>query len=133
MSAGPPLGQPWCANVGSNPNINRDPPPPPLNVVQGGAPAPAAAGGQVVVEHQQAPIYSPPVPIGISPPVGILPPFGAGIGLGMLPPVPFMDPFMYGGGGPLAPIRSGKCTSSRSDTAITDTPQATSCPVLTAE
>ena len=110
MSAGPPLGQPWCTNVGSNPNINREPPPPPLNVVQGSAsvPAPAAAGGQVVVEHQIAPIYSPPVPIGIAPPVGLIPPFGAGFGQGMLPPVPFMDPFMYGGGGPLAPIRTGK-------------------------
>lgn len=104
MSAGPPLGQPWCANIGSNPNINRDPPPPPLNVVQGGAPG----GCQYVVEHQQAPIYGPPVPIGIAPPVDIMPPFGAGIGLGMLPPMPFMNPFMYGGGGPLAPIRSGQ-------------------------
>lgn len=107
MSAGPPLGQPWCANVGNNPNINRDPPPPPLNVVQGGPPA--AAGGHIVVEHQQAPIYGPPVPIGIAPPVGIVPPFGVGVGLGMLPP--FMDPFMYGCGGPLAPIRSGKMSS----------------------
>ena len=107
MSAGPPLGQPWCVNVGNNPNINRDPPPPPLNVVQGVSSS-AAAGGQVVVEHQQAPIYGPPVPIGIAPPIGIVPPFGTGIGLGMLPSVPFMDPFMYGGGGPLAPIRSGK-------------------------
>ncbi|UPX09435.1 uncharacterized protein EKO05_0000124 [Ascochyta rabiei] len=105
MSAGPPLGQPWCANIGSNPNINRDPPPPPLNVVQGSAPP--ASGGQAFIERQQSPIYGPPVPIGVAPSFGIAPPFGAGIGLGMLPPMPFMDPFMYGGGGPLAPIRSG--------------------------
>lgn len=132
MSAGPPLGQPWCANIGSNPNINRDPPPPPLNVVQGGG-APAAPSHQVVVEHQQAPIYGPPVPIGIAPPVGILPPFGAGIGLGMLPPMPFMDPFMYGGGGPLAPIRSGKSSSLDTTTNQTLTMyQVTSSPVLMA-
>lgn len=132
MSAGPPFGQPWCANVGSNPNINRDAPPPPLNVVQGSVPAAGAVGGQVVVEHQQAPIYSPPVPIGIAPPVGIVPSFGAGIGLGMIPPVPFMDPLMYSGGGPLAPIRSGKYTSHQTNSGVTDTPQVISCPVLTA-
>ncbi|KAJ4383414.1 hypothetical protein N0V86_001461 [Didymella sp. IMI 355093] len=107
MSAGPPLGQTWCANIGSNPNINRDAPPPPLNVVSGDPLSPTVGSGQVIVEHQQAPIYSPPVPIGIAPSVGVLPPFGTGIGLGMIPPVPFMDPFMYGGGGPLAPIRTG--------------------------
>ncbi|KAH6643581.1 hypothetical protein C7974DRAFT_438513 [Boeremia exigua] len=106
MSAGPPFGQPWCANIGSNPNINRDPPPPPLNVVPGSAPVPAAAGNRAVVGHQQAPIYSPPVPIGIAPPFGLAPPFGAGFGTGMFPSMPFMDPLMYGGG-PLAPIRTG--------------------------
>jgi hypothetical protein len=109
MSGGPPIGQPWCANVGDNPNINRDPgPPPPLNVVSNIAPASATTTNQVFVEHQQAPIYSPSIPIGIGNfPYG-LPPFGADIGLGMIPPVPFMDPFMYGGGGLLAPIRTGE-------------------------
>lgn len=80
-----------------------------------------------MVEHQQAPIYSPPVPIGIAPPAGLVPPFGAGIGLGMIPPMPFVDPFMYRGGGPLAPIRSGKCISQHPSNSITDTPQVTFC------
>jgi hypothetical protein len=120
MSGGPPLGQPWHANVGNNPNINREPPPPPINA----GPAPqapphaAAHGGQqqVVVEQQHAPIYGPPLPIGIGGPAfGIAPPFGVGIG-GAFPPVFSgigMDPFtMMGGGppyggGPLAPIRTG--------------------------
>ncbi|KAF1945805.1 hypothetical protein EJ02DRAFT_337872 [Clathrospora elynae] len=119
MAAGPPLGQPWLANVGNNPNINREPPPPPINAGPAPqVPPPAAAGGQqqFVVEQQHAPIYGPPVPIGIGGPAfGITPPFG--VGIGAFPPVfpPFgvgvMDPMMmyggYGGGGPLAPIRSG--------------------------
>ena len=126
MSAGPPAGHPWHVNVGNNPNINREPPPPPIN---GRGPAPqappvptaaAGAGGpaQVVVEqqHQHAPIYGPPLPIGIGgPALGIAPPFGVGIGAfpPVFPPLGIMDPFLMGGGfippggGPLAPIRSG--------------------------
>lgn len=113
MSRGPPLGQPWLANVGNNPNINREPPPPPI----GGAPAAHApphapvGGAQVVVEQQHAPIYGPPLPIGIGgPAIGIGPAFGIGA---CVPPfgVGVMDPFMLGGygggGGPLAPIRTG--------------------------
>ncbi|KAF1835023.1 hypothetical protein BDW02DRAFT_308961 [Decorospora gaudefroyi] len=85
MSAGPPPGHPWHANIGNNPNINREPPPPPLN---GGPapPPPAAAGGgaaQVVVEQHHAPVYGPPLPIGIGGPAfGFAPPFGVGVGLG---------------------------------------------------
>ncbi|KAF1848478.1 uncharacterized protein K460DRAFT_403759 [Cucurbitaria berberidis CBS 394.84] len=123
MAGGPPLGQPWLANVGNNPNINREPPPPPLNAIPGAqAPPPPGAGGQhqVVVEQHQAPVYGPPVPIGIGgPPIGFgAPPFGVGLGIGAFPPfvppigVGMMDPFMFGGyygggGGPLAPIRAG--------------------------
>jgi hypothetical protein len=86
-----------------------------------GAP-PACAGPQpVVVEqhHQQAPIYGPPIGIGIGGPgFGIASPFGAGIGIGAFPQ-PFgygfggsaMDPAMFGMAhgmqGPLAPIRTG--------------------------
>ncbi|KAI4688490.1 hypothetical protein J4E81_008087 [Alternaria sp. BMP 2799] len=123
MAAGPPVGQPWLANVGNNPNINREPPPPPYNAGpappahQPGAPA---GGAQVVVEQQHAPIYGPPLGIGIGGPAyGIPPPFG-GVGIGafppVFPPVGVMDPFMMGGmmggymgpaGGPLAPIRAG--------------------------
>ena len=122
MSAGPPLGHPWLANVGNNPNINRDPPPPPLHAGPGAqAPPPPAAAGhqQVVVEQQHAPVYGPPVPIGIAgPPLGFAPPFGVGLGIGAFPPlvpppIGVMDPFLFGGGyfgnggGPLAPIRAG--------------------------
>lgn len=42
MPAGPPppFGHPWIADVGRNPNINRDPPPPPVDgLIQGAAPA----------------------------------------------------------------------------------------------
>lgn len=114
MSGGPPVGKPWCANVGKNPNINHDPgPPPPFNIFASGAPIPGTTGSQTVVEHHQAPIYSPSVPIGIGGPVGVLPPSSAGIGLGVIPPMPFMDPFMYGGGCPLAPIRTGKPSLQR--------------------
>jgi hypothetical protein len=36
----PPFGHPWIADVGRNPNINRDPPPPPVDgLIQGAAPA----------------------------------------------------------------------------------------------
>jgi hypothetical protein len=121
MSGGPPLGQPWLANVGNNPNINREPPPPPINA--GSAPQqpqapPAAAGGQqqIVVEQQHNPIYGPPLPIGIGGPAfGIAPPFCVGIGAfpPVFPPVGVMDPFMMMGGGPpygggpLGPIRTG--------------------------
>ncbi|KAI2486324.1 hypothetical protein Ptr902_00457 [Pyrenophora tritici-repentis] len=119
MAAGPPLGNPWNVNVGNNPNINREPPPPPI-----GAPAPqaappaatAAGGAQVIVEQQQAPIYGPPLQIGIGGPgFGVAP----GMGLGVFPPFPqhpigMMDPFLFPGfvgagpgGGPLAPIRAG--------------------------
>lgn len=110
----PPLGQPWMANVGSNPNINREAPPPPI----GGAPPPQvplpatgpAAGGQVSVEQQQGPIYGDPVPIGVGGmPFGMAP----AIGLGAFPPMGLgmMDPLMMGGygvGGSLAPIQAGK-------------------------
>lgn len=121
MAAGPPFGQPWLANVGNNPNINREPPPPPINAgpalqAQHPAAAAAAAGAQVVVEQQHAPIYGPPLPIGIGGPAfGIAPPFG-GVGIGafppVFPPVGVMNPFRMGGymgpsGGPLAPIRAG--------------------------
>ncbi|EMD97273.1 hypothetical protein COCC4DRAFT_197757 [Bipolaris maydis ATCC 48331] len=124
MSAGPPPGHPWPVNVGNNPNINRDPPPPPIHGLGGPIPqappapvpaaAPAAAAGpaQVVVEqqHHHNPIYGPPLPIGIAPPLDI--------GIGAFPPVPphpplgLVDPFFLGGGftpggGPLAPIRTG--------------------------
>ena len=107
MSAGPPLGTPWHVNVGNNPNINRDPPPPPI-----GAPAPqaapphvaAAAAAQVVVEQNHAPIYGPPLPVGIGGPA-------FGIGAFPLGPMgPFLLPSFVGagpGGGPLAPIRAG--------------------------
>lgn len=122
MSGGPPLGQPWFADVGNNPNIIRDPPPPPLNAVPGAQAPPPGQQQQVVIEqqHHAAPIYGPPVPIGIGgPPIGIAPPLGVGLGIGAFPPLvpPFgvgvgvMDPFMFGGyhagGGPLAPIRAG--------------------------
>lgn len=129
MSAGPPPGHPWSVNVGNNPNINRDPPPPPIHgfgdpipqappaAVPAAAPGSAAAVAgppQVVVEqqhHQHNPIYGPPLPIGIAPPLGT--------GIGAFPPVlphplGLMDPFLLGGfaipppgGGPLAPIRTG--------------------------
>ncbi|KAH8725541.1 hypothetical protein GQ44DRAFT_615740 [Phaeosphaeriaceae sp. PMI808] len=111
-------GSPWLANIANNPNINREGPPPPLN-----APPAAAPPGdhQVVVEqhNQQAPIYGPPIPIGIGgPDIGIPPPFGVGVGIGAFPPVfpPFlghsvMDPAIFGMAhgiqGPLAPIRTG--------------------------
>lgn len=104
------MSEPWCVNVANNPNINREPPPPGLNTVQGSAPAPAAAATstQTVVEHKEAPIYGPPIPIGIAPPivppVGLGLPFGAGFGLGGM----IMDP-SFAAGGPLAPIRSGIC------------------------
>ncbi|CAN9442356.1 unnamed protein product [Alternaria alternata] len=117
MAAGPPFGQPWLANVGNNPNINREPPPPPINaglVPQAQHPIAAAGGAQVVVEQQHAPVYGPPLPIGIGAPA-----FG-GVGIGafppVFPPVGIMDPFMMGGmmggymgpgGGPLAPVRAG--------------------------
>jgi hypothetical protein len=113
MSSGP-----WLANVANNPNINRDPPPPPLNAPPVGAPPPPQGDAQQVVvehQHQQAPIYGPPIGIGIAPP------FGVGVGIGAFPqPVfpPFgfgvagaMDPAMFGMAhgiqGPLAPIRTG--------------------------
>ncbi|KAF1916073.1 hypothetical protein BDU57DRAFT_214400 [Ampelomyces quisqualis] len=110
---------PHHANIANNPNINRNPPPPPLN-----APHQGAQPQQVVVEqhHQQAPIYGPPVGIGISGPAafGIAPPFGVGVGIGAFPP-PIYPPFGFAGGamdpamfgvahgmqGPLAPIRTG--------------------------
>jgi hypothetical protein len=112
---------PWFANVANNPNINRDPPPPPLNAPPASAqPPPQAhhAQHQVVVEqHQQAPIYGPPLPIGISGPAfGIAPHFSAGVGIGGYPfpyPQPFsaMDPAIFGMAhgmqGPLAPIATG--------------------------
>ncbi|KAH7355577.1 hypothetical protein BKA66DRAFT_446528 [Pyrenochaeta sp. MPI-SDFR-AT-0127] len=119
MSSGPPppLGHPWLANVGNNPNINREPPPPPLNAAPGAqAHLPAVDHQQVVVEQQHTPVYGPPVPIGIgSPPLGFASPFGVGVGAfpPVIPPldVGIMNPFMYGGypggGGPLAPIRAG--------------------------
>ncbi|KAF7455198.1 hypothetical protein A1F94_001844 [Pyrenophora tritici-repentis] len=119
MAAGPPLGNPWNVNVGNNPNINREPPPPPIGAPapQVAPPAAAAAGGaQVIVEQQQAPIYGPPLQIGIGGPgFGVAP----GMGLGVFPPFPqhpigMMDPFLFPGfvgagpgGGPLAPIRAG--------------------------
>lgn len=107
---------PHHANVANNPNINRNPPPPPLNAPPAGAPP-----QQVVVEqhHQQAPIYGPPIGIGIGGPAafGIAPPFGVGVGIGAFPPpiLPYapgaMDPAMFGLAhgiqGPLAPIRTG--------------------------
>lgn len=112
-------GGPWLANVANNPNINREPPPPPLNAPPAGVPH-AAAGAQVVVEqHQQNPIYSPPIPVGIGGPAfGGLPPFGVGVGIGAFPPIypPFvpagaMDPAFFGMAhgmqGFLAPIRTG--------------------------
>ncbi|KAF2819694.1 hypothetical protein CC86DRAFT_429826 [Ophiobolus disseminans] len=119
-------GGPWLANVANNPNINRDPPPPPLNAPPAGAP-PQAHGHQVVVEqhHQQAPVYGPPIGIGIGGPAfGIAPPFGVGVGIGAFPPVfptygpgfgfggvGAMDPAMFGMAhgpqGPLAPIQTG--------------------------
>jgi hypothetical protein len=98
MSGGPPLGHPWHTDIGHTPTINRDPPPPPLNAAPGGGGGGGHSTTQTIVEHHQAPIYGPPVPIGIAPP------FGVGLGLGTLPP--FMDPFLLGGG-PLAPIRAG--------------------------
>lgn len=117
MSGGPPFGQPWLADVTNNPNINRDPPPSSLNAVPGAQGHPPAVGHQqVVVEQQHAPVYSPPVPIGIGgPPIGFPSPFGVGIGAfsPVIPPigVGVMDPFLYGGyhagGGPLAPVRTG--------------------------
>lgn len=110
-------GGPWLANVANNPNINRDPPPPPLNAPPAGAPPPRQGGPQVVVEqhHQQAPIYGPPVGIGIGGPA-FAPPFGVGVGIGAFPQPFFshcgaMDPAMFGMAhgmqGPLAPIRAG--------------------------
>ncbi|KAI8938789.1 hypothetical protein NX059_004652 [Plenodomus lindquistii] len=107
--SGPPLGQPWNVNVGNNPNINRDPPPPPI----GAAPIPQAppvggGGAAVVVEQQHAPIYGPPIPVGIG---GPLPAFGIGAFPPFIPPLGFgMDPMTMGmmmGNGPLAPIRAG--------------------------
>jgi hypothetical protein len=115
---------PWLANIANNPNINRDPLPPPLNAPPGGPPAPACGGAhQVVVEqhHQQAPVYGPPIGIGIGgPAIGIAPPFGVGVGIGafhqpIFPPFGFgvgaMDPALFGMAqgmqGPLAPIRAG--------------------------
>ncbi|KAL6710441.1 hypothetical protein ACN47E_008489 [Coniothyrium glycines] len=120
MSAGPPFGHPWLADVGNNPNINREPPPPPIGAVPA-APAPqqvpgaaAVGGGQVIVEQQHAPIYGPPVPIGIGgPPVGLAPAIGIGAFPPLVPPfglgvgVNLMDPFTGGIQGPLAPIRAG--------------------------
>ncbi|OAL01296.1 hypothetical protein IQ06DRAFT_369372 [Phaeosphaeriaceae sp. SRC1lsM3a] len=102
---------PHFANIANNPNINRDPPPPPLNVPPAGAPP------QVVVEqHQQAPIYSPPIPIGIAPSIGV----GIGAFSPLFPtphihppigPPTAMDPAFFGMAhgmqGPLAPIRTG--------------------------
>jgi hypothetical protein len=115
-------GAPWLANVANNPNINRDLPPPPLNAPSAGAPPPQRAGAQqVAVEqhHQQAPIYGPPVGIGIGAPA-FAPPFGVGVGIGafpqpIFPPFGFggaaMDPAMFGMShgmqGPLGPIRTG--------------------------
>ncbi|KAF2031045.1 hypothetical protein EK21DRAFT_63988 [Setomelanomma holmii] len=109
-------GGPWLANVAHNPNINRDPPPPSLNAPPAGALP--CNGGQVIVEqqHHQAPIYSPPIGIGIGGPA-----FGVGFGgIGAFPPVfpsiyptPIgaMDPAFFGMAhgmqGPLAPIRTG--------------------------
>ncbi|RMZ73709.1 rna-metabolising metallo-beta-lactamase [Pyrenophora seminiperda CCB06] len=123
MAAGPPLGHPWNVNVGNNPNINREPPPPPIGApipqAAAGPPPPAAGpaaapGAQVVIEQQQAPIFGPPLGIGIGGPAFGIPP---GIGIGAFPPVfpqhhpiGMMDPFMLGGvpgGGPLAPICAG--------------------------
>ncbi|KAF2853927.1 hypothetical protein T440DRAFT_465668 [Plenodomus tracheiphilus IPT5] len=88
--SGPPLGQPWNVNVGNNPNINRDPPPPPIGADPPQGPPPAGAP-QGFVEQQHAPIYGPPVPIGIGGPP--FPAFGLGFGIhgaaGMpLPPPP---------------------------------------------
>jgi len=114
MSAGPPLGHPWHANIGNNPNINREPPPPPIGAAPFQAPGPGAGGGdpQVIVEQQHAPIYGPPLPIGIGGPappafgLGAFPPFVAPLGIGMDPYMMSMMG-MQGMGGPLAPIRAG--------------------------
>ena len=98
--------------------MNREAPPPPYNAGPGpfSAPAPAPIPGSgpaaqhVMVEHQQhAPIYGPPLPIGIGGPIL---PFG-GLGAFPSPIIPFggMAPFPFSiggsGGGPLAPICTG--------------------------
>ncbi|KAH7091130.1 hypothetical protein FB567DRAFT_518024 [Paraphoma chrysanthemicola] len=114
-------GATFLANIANNPNINRDPPPPGLNAPPAGAPPHCNGGAQVVVEqqHHQAPIYSPPIGIGVGGPgFGFAPPFGVGVGIGAFPPVfppifgaGVMDPAFFGMAhgmqGPLAPIRTG--------------------------
>ncbi|KAH9861568.1 hypothetical protein J1614_011318 [Plenodomus biglobosus] len=98
--SGPPFGQPWHVNVGNNPNINREAPPPPIGA------APPVAYEQQPQPQQPAPIYGPPIPIGIGGPA-----FGLGAFPAFLPPLGLsMDPTMMGmmmGNGPLAPIRAG--------------------------
>ncbi|KAF2797707.1 hypothetical protein K505DRAFT_414863 [Melanomma pulvis-pyrius CBS 109.77] len=94
----PPFGHPWLADVGRNPNINRDPPPPPVDGVVPGAAPPGhilvnGPSAQPQVVMQAAPAANavlvdagmPPVGIGFAPPgMGYgLDPYGPGYGLGM--------------------------------------------------
>ncbi|KAF2878094.1 hypothetical protein BDV95DRAFT_589067 [Massariosphaeria phaeospora] len=101
----PPLGYPYIADVGRNPNINRDPPPPPIHVVPGAprrSPVMAQgpqAGEQIHVAHAGG----PNIMLG-GPPMGMMGmPFGGGMGLGMY------DPWAGPGlnGGMHAPPQSG--------------------------